>query len=352
MTLNIDTITGSIEPDYPEKVAFLPRRKSMFMLDGIDITANRLFGPPPRNLTYVCIWEIVLGRFKACLNASDALVLASAGNAFRVNFADILNAPAADYMPPLYPDLTFLKVALTSCDVVWKLGEAALQVSLPDGFSLDNNDLGGQDYRKLTSVRLPHLTAKAFLTQAESPVWLEVGSLSTDLYLDMYSLPYGWQKNAEAQAQFVEEQDRKTGRARRMFDILREADGNRKGNQMHKSGVYLPQPSISGFDRYYRRRQTKFNAQKDTATSFDDIAEQSSESDQGFTLSKHVSSEDQFVAAHFSRRRPAAMEDDENMSSGDESDDEDLTERSDSDWEDSCEQTSAIPTTNVHVPRH
>ncbi|KAI3619034.1 fermentation associated protein [Moniliophthora roreri] len=344
MTLNIDTITGSIEPDYPEKVAFLPRRKNIFMLDGIDITANRLFGPAPRNLTYVCIWEIVLGRFKACLNASDALVLASAGNAFRVNFADILNAPAADYIPPLYPDLNFLKVALTSLDVVWKLGEAALHVSLPDGFTLDNNDLGGQEYRKLTSVRLPHLTAKAFLTQAESPVWLEAGSLSTDLHLDMYSLPYGWQKNAEAQAQFVEEQDRKTGRARRMFDLLREADAKHKGYQMHKSGVYLPQPSVSGFDRYYRRRQSKFNTQKDTATSFDDIiAEQSSESDQDFTLSKHLSGGDQFTATHFSRRRPAAVDDNEDMSSGDESDDEDLTERSDSDWGDSDYSQSSAP---------
>ncbi|KAK7053326.1 Macrophage colony-stimulating factor 1 receptor [Paramarasmius palmivorus] len=368
MTLNIDTISGNIEPDFPEKVAFLPRRKSTFVLDGtdvpsgVDITANRLFGPPPRNLTYVCIWEIFLGRLNACLSASDAFILAAAGNAFRVNFADVLNAPAADYTPALLPDLTFLKVALTSCNVVWKSGNAALQVSVPLGFTLDNNDLGGHDYRKFTSVKVPQLSVTAFLSQTGSPMWLEAGNLTTDFNLDIYSLPHGWQKSAEMQAEFIEEQDKETGRAKRMFDLLRESKDKSQGtiemfepmqtanitslgDPTHKTGVYLPQPSISGLDRYYRRRRRQTKLSVETSSFEDVIAEQSSESDPDITHSKRLSSEDHLASTYFSHR-PTVRNNEEDMNSGEESDDEDLTERSDSDsdWEHSDDSQSSAST--------
>jgi hypothetical protein len=71
---------------------------------GVDITANRLFGPQPRTATYVCIWEINLGRVKAILCASEARLFAAAGNAFRLNFVDFLNAPAAEFLLPIDPD--------------------------------------------------------------------------------------------------------------------------------------------------------------------------------------------------------------------------------------------------------
>lgn len=73
---------------------------------GLDITAHRLFGPQPRTATYVCIWEISLGAVKLLLSASGGRVLVAAGNAFRLNFADLPNAPAADYLPAVDPDST------------------------------------------------------------------------------------------------------------------------------------------------------------------------------------------------------------------------------------------------------
>jgi hypothetical protein len=73
-------------------------------ISGIDVVANRLFGPQPKTSTYVCVWEIQLGGVKASLSASDARLLAAAGNFFRLNFVDIVNAPASEFVHPLDPD--------------------------------------------------------------------------------------------------------------------------------------------------------------------------------------------------------------------------------------------------------
>jgi hypothetical protein len=74
---------------------------------GIDVTANRLFGPQPRTATYVCIWEVHLGHVKAIISASDGRILAAAGQAFRLNFADLPNAPAVEYLPVIERDGMF-----------------------------------------------------------------------------------------------------------------------------------------------------------------------------------------------------------------------------------------------------
>lgn len=74
------------------------------MHTGIDVTANRLFGPQPHASTYVCIWEVHLGDVKACLSAYEGRLLYAAGTSFGLNFSDSLNAPANEYALPPDPD--------------------------------------------------------------------------------------------------------------------------------------------------------------------------------------------------------------------------------------------------------
>lgn len=71
----------------------------LILSEGIDISANRLFGPQPRTATYICIWEIAIGYIKASLTANEAQLLAAAGNSFIMNFVDLLNAPAEEFLP-------------------------------------------------------------------------------------------------------------------------------------------------------------------------------------------------------------------------------------------------------------
>ncbi|KAF9268932.1 hypothetical protein L218DRAFT_892586 [Marasmius fiardii PR-910] len=328
MSLNVDSISSRIEQDLPESVSYYDSHdgSNTLVVDGIDITANRLFGPPPSNLTYVCIWEIHVGRVKSCITASEGSIIAGAGKTFGINYSDVLNAPASDYMPPSYPDLTFLKVTLDRCDIVWKTGNTALHLALTSGLKFDHNDLGGQAYRKLSSVALPHLSIKTFLKEPTDNVWLEASSIDCDLYLDVYACPTDWSSAAERQAAFVEEQDQASGRAAKMFDVMRKPSEEPIGRTSHKSGLYLPPPRLSDRSRYCSRaRRPQRHSRVDVDSS--DSEGQSSDSDRGVTFSKKdLSSPSQRV------QRPEVVDASDNMSSGDESDDEDLTDRSDSDW--------------------
>lgn len=74
------------------------------MLSGLDVLANRLFGPQPHAATYLCIWDIHIGRIMGHLGTSEWRVLLAAGQSFGLNFSDPLNAPAAEYEIPGDPD--------------------------------------------------------------------------------------------------------------------------------------------------------------------------------------------------------------------------------------------------------
>lgn len=63
-----------------------------------------MFGPQPHGTTYVCIWELSLDALKASLSATEANVLLAAVNAFQMNFADLLNAPATEHALSVDPD--------------------------------------------------------------------------------------------------------------------------------------------------------------------------------------------------------------------------------------------------------
>ncbi|KAJ7084454.1 hypothetical protein B0H15DRAFT_940059 [Mycena belliarum] len=251
LSLNIGTVSGCIESDVPERMTYARsklRPKDMVVIDGIDITANRLFGPLPRTIAYVCIWEISVGAVKALLSVKDAMLLSLAGTAFGLNFVDASNAPASEHQLPEYPDLTFLKFSLATVNVIWRVPRAALLLSLPSGLKVDLNDLGGPHHRKLTSLRIPRVYVKFLLrSSAEHRRWLEVSQLETDAYLDVYASPYGWQERAELQADFIKEQDLPSGRAQRMFAG---STLGRNARFPHQNGVFLPQPYLSNPRRY------------------------------------------------------------------------------------------------------
>ncbi|KAJ7680397.1 hypothetical protein DFH06DRAFT_1404238 [Mycena polygramma] len=252
LSLNTGTITGCIEADFPEKMTYArlkPRPKELIVIDGIDISANRLFGPLPRTMAYVCIWEINLGAVKTAVSARDVMILSSAGNAFRLNFEDSSNAPAATYLIPEPPDVTFLKFSLAALDLTWRVDHASLSLSLPYGLNATLNDAGGKFHRKLTSLRVPCICVKILLRSlAERRRWLEVCDLESDVYFDIYSSPRGWREKAAKQAAFIDEQDQPSGRAKRMFE---DSNSGQKARFSHRNGVFLPQPQLSN-DRRYR----------------------------------------------------------------------------------------------------
>ncbi len=87
---------------------FSPLEPVADIFAGIDILADRLFGPQPLAATYVCFWEINLGSVKSAFSSSHARTLRSALDAFVMNYKDPLNAPAAEFALPLIPDGLFI----------------------------------------------------------------------------------------------------------------------------------------------------------------------------------------------------------------------------------------------------
>ncbi|KAF7376210.1 hypothetical protein MSAN_00036100 [Mycena sanguinolenta] len=329
LSLNMGTITGWIEADFPERMTYakLKRRpKEIVVIDGIDITSNRLFGPLPRTMAYVCIWEIGLGAVKAVLSARDATILSSAATAFGLNFEDLSNAPAATYLVPVLPDATL--------DVTWRVDNAALLFCLPGGLRADANDSGGQFHRKLTSLRVPRICIKFLLRSlAERRRWLEVCELESDAYLDMYSSPIEWRRKAAEQAAFIEEQDLPTGRAKRMF---RRWGSHNEARLSHLNGVFLPQPELSDRRRYHSMTIARPPGRHDEKRSSWKRASHLSESDSGEDI---LDTDRDARLAKTRTETPIPRQNtdkEEPMNEEDESDTEDLSDgtSSDDNWSD------------------
>ncbi|KAF8161147.1 hypothetical protein B0H34DRAFT_654233 [Crassisporium funariophilum] len=335
MSLNMDALRGTLRNDHPAKLATLeagtPMHQEILMIDGIDITANRLFGPPPRTATYVCIWEIAVGHVKASMSAAEAKSFAAAGSSFGINFVDSVNAPADAYMPGIDLDVTFYKVTVKAVDATWRAGNAALVLQLSQGLKLDSNDLGAHHYRRVTSLRVPQISTKVLLTASIGRnAWLEAAEISLDAYLDIYSAPQGHRLITRAQLAFIEEQDKLTGRAKRMFNQLRQKSKLNRGTDpfVHKNGVYLPQPSLPSLTSRPPRiiptrqgRQPKARSQSWRFSTLADLSD--SEDDEGVS---EADRDARLVKTRTSTPVPQSRNEDGTTSSGDESDNADLTE--------------------------
>lgn len=108
---------------------------------------------------------------------------------------------------------------------------AALILQLPEGFRLDRNDLGAQHYKSVTSLRIPQVSVKVLLTSSLGrQTWLEAAEINLDANIDIYSSPHGHKTLTKAQLAFIEEQDKATGRAKKIFENLRTKSRSRPGN--------------------------------------------------------------------------------------------------------------------------
>ncbi|KAF9529375.1 hypothetical protein CPB83DRAFT_789894 [Crepidotus variabilis] len=340
MSLNIDRILGSVKQDSIGHVS-PDVSHEVLCIEGLDIVANRLFGSQPRTATYVCIWEIAVGDVKASLSANQAKVLSAAGDSFPLNFVDLANAPAEDFTPLLDPDVTFYKVSVKSVDLSWKAGHTALILQIPSGIKLDRNDLGAHNYKSVTSLRVPQISVKILLTgPLDRKTWLEAAHVDTEVNLDIYAAPCGHRALTKAQIAFVEEQDRATGRAKRLFDKLRHRSRSTSGSGhvLYRRNVYLPQPTLPRRGRNRSKgplvEQIRSSRSRTRPPSWH-IPTLANLSDSDEEVISEADRDARLARTRTSTPVPNPM-DDNFMSSGDESDDADLTEgyTSDDDWSD------------------
>ncbi|KAG6332933.1 hypothetical protein ID866_6159 [Astraeus odoratus] len=244
MSMNIGEIRGSVVEICSEDV-FLQNEYHLqddtLIIDGIDITAHRLFGPRPRTRTYTCVWEIDFGSVRARLSLLESQIIVAAIDTLRINYADLANAPSRDFCMAVDPDLTFVKFSLKSFNITIMAGIAAIDVHISRPLMLHTNDLQGQ---------ICALVASGSSRRS----WSEAIRLEFDSNIDLYK------SNIEGndQSTYLRVQDL-TRRADHLLSQVKEArtdfcskyhsvrQHSRVAHPTHLSGFYLPQLNLPQF---------------------------------------------------------------------------------------------------------
>jgi hypothetical protein len=201
---------------------------------GVEVVANRLFGPQPRTSTYAAIWELHQGRLVGEVTPEFVLAFARAARALVTNSIDRDNTLPAEYSVPAEPDVTLLVLSSDAMDVtLWGGQHSAVQVTLAQGFCIHYDDLACSDYAKHAEIDLPSVAVKCLLSNPTAAVgvsddepWLEVAEVSSDISVALGLSWSGWRQKAEEQLAYVRAQDAPTRRC----PFLYEEDS---------SGIYL-----------------------------------------------------------------------------------------------------------------
>lgn len=182
-------------------------------LPGLEVTADRLFGPQPRTATYICIWSFYLGTIVGSVPPSFLQAFARTGASLAANFVDQDNSLPPNFNVPLDPDATFLTVNLRSVDLAVRGAGTAIQIDLPDGVKIRFDDLASAPFLKHANIEIPTLYLR-FLAPlfGRAAPWMEVASLDGDFSIVLGLSASGWEERARSQLAFVALQDELTKR--------------------------------------------------------------------------------------------------------------------------------------------
>ncbi|KAI9437708.1 hypothetical protein H4582DRAFT_1957102, partial [Lactarius indigo] len=319
LNLNTSTIYGEVESDYTERSIFTRSQwypsSEVFVIEGIDILADRLFGPLPQAAAYVCFWELNFGAMKGLLSAPQGRTLQSAIDAFTMNFKDPINAPAAEFALPLDPDVTFLKISVASMELTWSAELVSVHLHVPQGLRMASNDLAGNNYQKVTSFTVPKVTVRFLHALGKNNDWVEAGEVVFDVALDKYSSPSGWKEGCP---------DEPTGRLRKLkIRPWKEGPGIAS---VHTAFLRLPRPLPQAHSSAPSRSDGPNRSDLTKPTPFSYRHLYSDSDDEGsYTVFDH---DVRLANSRPPSTLPLHHADNESMSSGDESDNVDLTEGS------------------------
>lgn len=211
--------------------------KEAVFVEGLELKANRLFGPQPWATTYLCLWEFVAPRITAFMTPEFLNLVQSSVSAVAFDFVDVENAPTEFYIPKTPPDVTFFKLGIEEIAVTLFVDDLAVSVNMPAGVNLDTSSLATRSFASAVGVSIPNIQVSMLERASHSHKWSSLGTLKTGVALDVFSAPSGWQEKADAQQRFLMEEDAPTKRIWYMYQAAGdEADGN------HLHNVYIPRP--------------------------------------------------------------------------------------------------------------
>ncbi|KLT40822.1 hypothetical protein CC85DRAFT_287095 [Cutaneotrichosporon oleaginosum] len=230
---------NNIAQSYVELSAPLQRDQDVVFVEGVEIKANRLFGPQPQATTYVCLWEISVPRVSAFLSPAFKETLASVGTAVGYNWTDHDNAPASVYISETPPDATFVKVSVAHVTALLSSGNSGIAVELSKGLFIDTSSMASKSCRSVMGVGVPSVAVHVLHRSKQTKRWEPVGSVSTGLSLDTYKMPKGWEEEAAEQQKFLRKEDEPTRRIPYLYGAYDDGVNGR-----HLFDVYVPRPQL------------------------------------------------------------------------------------------------------------
>ncbi|WWD22731.1 hypothetical protein CI109_107224 [Kwoniella shandongensis] len=246
MELSLDSpptyVAPSDELERVYKIGAMPLSSNddAIFIEGIELKANRLFGPQPHATTYLCLWEANIAKISAFLSPRLISTLGAVGKAVGYTFEDPDNAPASVFLPKTAPDAS-------------------------EGLCFDTSTWGTRSYSSVIGVLLPSLSVN-LLHRSSGRSWRPVATASTGITLDVYKAPTGWQDKVAKQQEFLRQEDEPTGRIWYMYR------GAKQSGERHANALYLPQPMETALDDDI----SDYESTRSVHTEDDDVAHSSS----------------------------------------------------------------------------
>ncbi|SGY18835.1 BQ5605_C014g07488 [Microbotryum silenes-dioicae] len=204
-------------------------------VQGLEVMADRLFGPQPRTATYICIWSINVGAVYGSIPPSILQALSRAGTTVSINFVDNDNALPPDLTIAVDPDATFVTVDFGSIDLAVRGQTTAIQLDVPGGIAIKFDDLPEPPYLKHVDIDIPTIILRALTPVfGRAAPWMEVASIDTDLSVVVGMTGKGWEQKARTQRSFIATQDEPTQRCPFLYSK------NEAGVSSHIGGLFVP----------------------------------------------------------------------------------------------------------------
>ena len=140
--------------------------RTELFIDSTMIVGHRLFGLPPTEPTYVCSWDIDVGKIAGECSDTFLDIFLRAIKCFMLTFDDDENATPL-IAPEIVHDVTFLRVKTKEIKFWLHVGQDAILVST-NPVSIELNDWAGKLFSQRLNVLVPDITISCLDGQSAS----------------------------------------------------------------------------------------------------------------------------------------------------------------------------------------
>ena len=188
---------------------------TQLFVDGLHVFANRLFGMPPTETTYVCNYDVVVGGISGECTAEFLSSLIRGGSGLALSFDDEENA-LIPYSSLVFHDITFLRVSVESVRIWLHADEAAFLLTTGT-IDVAYNDWARSHYSKRADINVPNIqlscvdSESAARHRSRPNIAVEPEAfIETSLHLATIGRKFDFELERKLQQELVQREDQRT----------------------------------------------------------------------------------------------------------------------------------------------